>query len=637
MKSWYNIRANGREVQIDLMEDIGAFGVNAKAFRDDLKMVGETEPLHVHINSDGGDIIEGNEIYNALIEHKGEVRVTIGALAASIASVIAMAGDEIEIAENGMLMIHNPWTMLVGDSEELRKVAKTLDDFKAGIVKAYQRQTNLSQAEISALMSDETWFTAEEAEQLGFVDSITPGDKADTERAKNFNVGRFRNSAAFRNQLLEGNNKLKTKENLLNKNGDGGNGQPSEDDDLKAKADQLFKAERARIAEIQDIVDTVKKHDKLDFSNEARKAIADGVSAEAFSKALVKSDRFKSLEVIGSGRETFLNGEGKTLGDIIARSPELQAVKARGSLAKGQTVTIDVPRNILSFRPRGAAVTSTGLTNIEHLPGVPGYLALMEPKVADVVGRGATSGSTVRYIKETSFTSAVVTVAEGAAKPEQPFALAEVDAPVRKLACWTKMSDELIQDYERVAGFINVKVQGAVLLALDDQILNGNGAGSNLTGILQTAGVQTQAKGGDTNLDAIHKALTKVRAVSFFEPDAIVINPNDWQLIRLAKDGNGQYFAGGPIFGPYGQGGFVPQPTVWGKPAIITTAIAAGTVLVGSFLIGAELYMRQALTLDMTNSDQDDFIKNLLTLRAELRAALAVPHPLAFCQVTGVS
>jgi HK97 family phage major capsid protein len=243
----------------------------------------------------------------------------------------------------------------------------------------------------------------------------------------------------------------------------------------------------------------------------------------------------------------------------------------------------------------------------------------------------------VRYIRETSFTNTVVTVAEGATKPEQPFAFSEVDAPVRKLACWTKMSDELLQDYDRVVGFINQKVQGAVLIALDDQILNGNGTGTNLTGILQTAGIQSQAKGADTNLDAIHKALTRVRSVAFFEPDAIVINPNDWQLIRLAKDANGQYYAGGPIFGPYGVGQFPPQPTVWGKPAIITTVIPAGTVLVGAFAIGAELFLRQALTLDMTNNDQDDFIKNLLTLRAELRAALAVPHPSAFCSVTGVS
>jgi ATP-dependent protease ClpP protease subunit len=633
MKSWYQIknRSNG-EIEISIMEEIGGWGVSAKAFRDDLKCLGETEPIHLHINSDGGDIFTGNEIYNALLEHKGPVRVSIGALAASMASVIAMAGDEISIADNGMLMIHDPWSILAGDSEEFRKAADTMDDLKAGIVKAYQRQTNLAPADISDLMSDETWLTAEEAKQLGFVDSIIADEKADTERAKNFNVGRFRNSAAFLNQL-EGNTKLKTKEILI-KNG-GGN--PPNGDDPKATAEELFKVERARINEIQEIVDAVKKRDNLDFSNEAKKAIADGISPDEFSKALVKSDRFKSQFVVGSGKENDGNtGNGQTLGDLIARSPAWKALRERGSLARGQTVSIDLPRNILSFRPRAAAVTSSGLTSIEKL-GVEGFLGLQTPRVADVVAKFATNGSTVRYIKETSFTNAVTTVAEGAAKPEQAFALAEVDAPVRKLACWTKMSDELLQDHDRVVGFINQKVQGAVLLALDDQILNGDGTGTNVTGILQTAGIQTQAKGADTNLDAIHKGLTKVRAVAFFEPDAVVINPNDYQLLRLAKDSSNQYYGGGPLLGAYGQSPFEAWPNIWGKPAIITTAIAAGTVLVGAFQIGAELFMRQALTLDMTNSDQDDFIKNLLTLRAELRAALAVPHPLAFCQITGVS
>src|SRR6266542_852369 len=352
MKCWYQFknRVNG-EIEISIMEEIGGWGVSAKQFRDDLKHLGETEPIHLHINSDGGDIFAGNEIYNALLEHKGKVRVSVGALAASMASVVAMAGDEISIAENGMLMVHDPWSMMAGDSEEFRKTADTLDDLKAGIVKAYQRQTNLSPTEISALMSDETWMTAEEAEQLGFVDSITPGDKADSEKAKNFNVGRFRNSAAFRNQL-EGNNKLKTKEKLLNKNGDGGNGgQPSEDD-LKAQADELFKAERGRINEIQEIVDLVKKRDNIDFSNEARKAIADGISADTFSKALVNSDRFKSIQVIGSGRESFARrGErGNSLGDFFANSEAFQALKARGSLPKGKTLSIDIPYSFFEYR-----------------------------------------------------------------------------------------------------------------------------------------------------------------------------------------------------------------------------------------------------------------------------------------------
>ena len=162
-KTWYQIRPrakNAREIEIDILEEIGGFGISAKQFRDDIKRLGETEPLHVHINSDGGDIIEGIEIYNTLMAHKGNVRVTIGALAASMASVIAMAGDSIAIADNGFLMIHDPWTAIMGNSEELRKVADTMDKMKASIVKAYRQQTGMSAGEIEGLMSEETWLTA---------------------------------------------------------------------------------------------------------------------------------------------------------------------------------------------------------------------------------------------------------------------------------------------------------------------------------------------------------------------------------------------------------------------------------------------------------------------------------------------
>src|SRR6266487_2894666 len=113
-KVWYQIhnKTNGdSETRIDIMEDIGMWGITAKQFRADLKRLGETEDIHVHINSDGGDVFEGNEMFNILMEHEGNVRVSIGAMAASMASVVAMAGDTVSIAKNGFVMIHNPFSI----------------------------------------------------------------------------------------------------------------------------------------------------------------------------------------------------------------------------------------------------------------------------------------------------------------------------------------------------------------------------------------------------------------------------------------------------------------------------------------------------------------------------------------------
>src|ERR1043166_4546187 len=125
-RSWYRIvgKNEKNETEIDIMEEIGMWGITAKDFRNSIKRLGAKEPLHVHINSDGGDILEGFEIYNSLREHEGPVRVTIGAIAASMASVIAMAGEKITAAENSFVMIHNPWTVAMGDSEELRRDAE---------------------------------------------------------------------------------------------------------------------------------------------------------------------------------------------------------------------------------------------------------------------------------------------------------------------------------------------------------------------------------------------------------------------------------------------------------------------------------------------------------------------------------
>jgi len=130
--------------------------------------------------------------------------------------------------------------------------------------------------------------------------------------------------------------------------------------------------------------------------------------------------------------------------------------------------------------------------------------------------------------------------------------------------------------------------------------------------------------------------LTKVRTIGFFEPDAIVLNPLDWQTIRLSKDANGQYYAGGPFTGAYAVGGYSVAGFLWGKPVIETTAIAQGTGLVGAFRTGGQIFRRMGLTMEMTNSDASDFQYNRIAIRAEERLALVIYRPLAFCTVTGI-
>jgi ATP-dependent protease ClpP protease subunit len=182
--TWYameqEIDAEGvksSKAEIFIYDEIGGFEVNANQFIGELENLGEVEQIDLRISSPGGSIIEGNVIFNAIKRHAANVTVYIDGMAASMASVIAMAGDEIIMADNALLMIHNPWTVSIGDSEQLRKDADLMDKMKSAIINAYGR-SNYSEEELEELMDATTWFTAEEAMEAGFIDGTTEGLKA---------------------------------------------------------------------------------------------------------------------------------------------------------------------------------------------------------------------------------------------------------------------------------------------------------------------------------------------------------------------------------------------------------------------------------------------------------------------------
>lgn len=146
--------------------------------------------ITVRVNSPGGDVFDGIAIMNALKAHSGKVTVVVEALAASIASVIAMAGQELVMLEGSFLMIHNPWCFALGDAEELRQIAGVLDQVGDSLAGIYARKTGKTVDEIKALMSAETWMSAEDAVELGFADSLETEKAAEIE---NFDLSAFNN------------------------------------------------------------------------------------------------------------------------------------------------------------------------------------------------------------------------------------------------------------------------------------------------------------------------------------------------------------------------------------------------------------------------------------------------------------
>ena len=179
---WYAIQPsdNGEapgSVEISIYDEIGFGGVTAKDFLAEVKRY-KGQHIHLRINSVGGSVIEGAAIYNALRRHKGGLTVHVDGLAASMASVIAMAGEEVYIADNAMLMVHNPWSMTMGDADDLRKEADVLDKLKATLVNAYVRKTGMETEDIAQMMDEETWLNATQSVAMGFADEIEDGIEA---------------------------------------------------------------------------------------------------------------------------------------------------------------------------------------------------------------------------------------------------------------------------------------------------------------------------------------------------------------------------------------------------------------------------------------------------------------------------
>lgn len=189
----YRMKAARQRLEIFLYDVIGADfwgeGVTAKQFAADLKAAGKVDLINVRINSPGGNVFDGLAIYNNLAQHPARVEVDVDGMALSIASIIAMAGDEIRIAANAMMMIHNPHGFAAGDAAELRRQADLMDQVKGNLINTYVARTKRDAVEISGWMDDETWFTAQDAVDNGFADSVTE----ELAVAASCDTARFRN------------------------------------------------------------------------------------------------------------------------------------------------------------------------------------------------------------------------------------------------------------------------------------------------------------------------------------------------------------------------------------------------------------------------------------------------------------
>jgi ATP-dependent Clp endopeptidase proteolytic subunit ClpP len=169
----FRAAAAGRaSAEIVLYDEIGAYGTSAATFRDALQKVSGARELKLRINSPGGDVFDGLAIHNMLARFQGKITVTVDGLAASIASLIAMAGDVVVMPTNSMMLVHNPNGGVLGEASDMADMDSLLDKIKSQMVNTYAMKTGLTLEKLDALLDAETWLTASEAKDLGFADEV---------------------------------------------------------------------------------------------------------------------------------------------------------------------------------------------------------------------------------------------------------------------------------------------------------------------------------------------------------------------------------------------------------------------------------------------------------------------------------
>lgn len=332
--NWYSITAKAdKTAEILIYEQIGedffGDGVSAKGFATELKALGDLDEITVRINSPGGDVFDGNAIFNILRAHKAKIIVAIDGIAASIASVIAMAGDKIIMPENAMMMIHDPSGFAMGTADEMRKMSDALDKIKTSLVAAYSGKANIDDAQIIDMMTDETWLTAAEAVEMGFADEVAEPVRL----AANFDLSMFKHPPQ---NLTSGvNSPASINAGISGK-------PPSQQED-----NSMTEITREIIAE---------KHPEIanHFRNEGRDVIVSDISNHASVIALVETARVEGAKaehtriadveaVLIPGHEALIAemvADGKTTGaeaairivaaENIARQAQLDKLKADG-------------------------------------------------------------------------------------------------------------------------------------------------------------------------------------------------------------------------------------------------------------------------------------------------------------------
>lgn len=315
----------------------------------------------------------------------------------------------------------------------------------------------------------------------------------------------------------------------------------------------------------------------------------------------------------------------KTIGQMFVESDAYKHYRD-GKVEAKSSIDVDSGKFLKTVFSSGA-----GFAPFVERSGVVAYSAVRNPSLLDVLPTISTDQNAYKFMLESTFTNNAAEKAESVEGTlttfgESALAFTETTAAIKMIGTFLPVSEEQLEDVPGIQGLLDNRLGLMLRLRLESEVVAGSGTGANLQGIQNMSGVQAQALSTDTILDAVFKAITKVRANAFCEPSAVLIHPTDWQTITLAKDTVGQYLhhasaIGGPM-------------TLWGVPVIPSTAMTAGTALVldaSQFAI----VMRRGVDLQIGTVNAN-FTQAVKTIRATLRAGVVGYRPSAACKVTGL-
>lgn len=391
--------------------------------------------------------------------------------------------------------------------------------------------------------------------------------------------------------------------------------------DVKTSAEAVTRV-REWNKELDDVADQVKEQDGLAA---IKKANQEKLDAPANAPPMPSGT--------GGGNGGPQRREFKSLGDRVVESDAYKSYRESGG-PKGMLASFGIEdfglAELKYYSPELKTLMTTTAGWAPESIRIPGLVIedVTRPiQILDIIPPGNTDMAAVVYMEETTRTHAAAEATEGAAFAESTFALTEQSSTVRKIADSLPVTDEQLEDVAGVRSYIDQRLMFGLRQRLDNQVLQGNGTAPNLRGVLNVAGIQTQAKGADSVPDAIYKALVLVRVTGRAFPSHVLLHSNDWQTIRLLTTADGIYIWGAPMeAGPF---------RIWGLPVIENDVLTENTGLVGDFRNFSQLYEKRGVDVQVGYVGTQ-FTEGERTIRADLRVAFVVYRPAAFCTVTGI-